>query len=78
MGIKFKQILLKIDFIGLTPQLHILNDNKYKSIFSSILSILIILFSIVFVSYSFVDYVTKIQKLNIIKTVIMKQIKLIQ
>ena len=47
MGIKFKQILLKIDFIGLTPQLHILNDNKYKSIFSSILSICIFYFLLI-------------------------------
>ena len=56
MGLKFKPILLKCDFIGFIPQFRILNETRYKSIFSSILSILIILFSIVFVSYSFVDY----------------------
>ena len=57
MGIKIKPILYKFDFIGFTPQLKILNESRYKSIFSSILSILIIIFSIVFVSYSFSEYI---------------------
>ena len=31
MGFKFKPTLLKCDFIGLIPQLRILNENSYKS-----------------------------------------------
>jgi len=57
MGIKLKPIIYKCDFLGLTPQLNILNETSYKSIFSSILSILIIIFAIVFVSYSFSEYI---------------------
>ena len=57
MGIKLKPIIYKCDFLGLTPQLNILNETSYKSIFSSILSIFIIIFAIVFVSYSFSEYI---------------------
>ena len=59
MGFKFKPTLLKCDFIGLTPQLRILNENSYKSIFSAILSVLLIIFSIIFLLYSFVEYVNQ-------------------
>ena len=59
MGFKFKPTLLKCDFIGLTPQLRILNENGYKSIFSAILSVLLIIFSIIFLLYSFVEYVNQ-------------------
>ena len=57
MVIKIKPVIYKCDFIGLTPQLRILDETRYKSIFSSILSIFIIIFSIVFVSYSFSEYI---------------------
>ena len=57
MGIQLKPILYKCDFLGITPQLKILNENSYKSIFSSILSIIIIIFSIVFISYSFSEFI---------------------
>ena len=57
MVIKIKPIIYKCDFIGLTPQLRILDETRYKSIFSSILSIFIIIFSIAFVSYSFSEYI---------------------
>ena len=57
MGLKSKEILYKLDFIGFTPQFRILNESRYKSIFSSILSILIIIFAVVFISYSFADFV---------------------
>ena len=57
MGLKLKQILLKCDFIGCIPDFRILNETRYKSIFSSILSILIIIFSIIFICYSFVEYI---------------------
>ena len=59
MGFKFKPTLLKCDFIGLTPQLHILNEKSYKSIFSAILSVLLIIFSLIFLLYSFVEYVNQ-------------------
>ena len=32
MGIQLKPILYKCDFLGITPQLKILNENSYKSI----------------------------------------------
>ena len=57
MVIKIKPIIYKCDFIGLTPQLRILDETRYKSLFSSILSIFIIIFSIAFVSYSFSEYI---------------------
>ena len=57
MGVKIKSIIYNCDFIGLTPQLRILNETRYKSIFSSLLSIFIIIFSIAFASYSFSEYI---------------------
>ena len=46
----------KFDLIGSTPQLYIFNDERYKTKFSLIISIIIILFSILFTVYSFVEY----------------------
>ena len=57
MGFKFKRIFWKFDFIGPTPEIRILNNSRYKSIFSSLLSIIIILFSIIFISYSLEEFV---------------------
>ena len=37
MGFNTKQILLKCDFIGAVPEFRILDQTRYKSIFSSIL-----------------------------------------
>ena len=59
MAFKLKPILLKSDFIGFIPQLRILEQTRYKSVFSSILSIAIIIFSAGFVFYSFVDYLSQ-------------------
>ena len=56
MPIKIKSLLFKTDFIGFIPQLRILEETRYKSVFSSILSIVIIIFSAAFVFYSFLDY----------------------
>ena len=56
MAFKFKPLLLTFDFIGFVPQFRIMNDSRYKSIFSSLISIAIILFSISFVIYSFREY----------------------
>ena len=59
MPIKIKSLLFKTDFIGFIPQLRILEERRYKSLFSSILSIIIIIFSVAFVFYSFVDYLNQ-------------------
>ena len=67
MGFKPKQILLKFDFIGPFPEFRILNETRYKSIFSSILSILLIIFSIGFAIYSFYDYLHQIPKVEYYK-----------
>ena len=56
MGINIKRLLFKFDFIGFIPQFRILEETRYKSIFSSLLSIAIIFFSIAFALYSFLDY----------------------
>ena len=67
MGLKSKQILLKCDFLGYIPEFRILNEARYKSIFSSILSILIIIFSIIFVCYSFEEFLNQIPKVEYYK-----------
>ena len=67
MAFKIKTLLLKCDFIGLIPQFRILNEFRYKSIFSSILSILIIIFSIVFILYSFIDFIDQHPKVEYYK-----------
>ena len=67
MGIKLKPILFKFDFIGLTPQIRILNESSYKSIFSSILSILLILFSLIFIAFSFSEYIKQKPKVDYYK-----------
>ena len=64
MGFNAKQILQKCDFIGAIPEFRILNEARYKSIFSSILSILLIIFSVIFVLYSFIEYLNQIPKVE--------------
>ena len=63
MGMKIKKFLLRFDFIGLIPQFRILGRSRYKSIFSSILSIFIIFFTIAFSLYSLYEYIN--QKPNV-------------
>ena len=48
--------LYKFNLIGITPQLYIFNDEKYKTKFSLITSIVIILSSIIFTVYSLIEY----------------------
>ena len=67
MEFKPKKILLKCDFIGAIPEFRILDETRYKSIFSSILSILLIVFSIVFVIYSFDEYLNQNPKVEYYK-----------
>ena len=59
MSIKIKPLLFKFDFIGFIPQFRILEEARYKSLFSSLLSIAIIIFSVAFIFYSFVDYLNQ-------------------
>ena len=59
MNFKIKSLLLKADFIGFIPQLRILEETRYKTLFSSILSIIIIIFSVAFAFYSFLDYLNQ-------------------
>ena len=56
MFIKFQSFLSAIDLIGIKPQLYIFNNDKYKSFLSSIISFIILLFSIPFVFYSLNEY----------------------
>ena len=53
---KIKLFLYTFDFIGMVPQFRILKNDSYKSIFSSIISIIITIASIVFSIYSIIDY----------------------
>ena len=52
----YKLFLYKFDLIGINPHLYVFNQRSYNSIISSIISFLILLFSIIFVIYSFVKY----------------------
>ena len=52
----FYSFLYKFDLIGASPQLLIFNNTRYKTVFSSITSIIIIIFSIVFSVASLIDY----------------------
>ena len=56
MNKKIKQIFYFCDFSGLVPQFRILNDDIYRSIFSCSISIIIILFSIIFTIISINNY----------------------
>ena len=53
---KLQTFLYKLDLIGLTPQLFIFNKKIYSSLFSSILSFLICLFSVFFIVFSLNQY----------------------
>ena len=52
----YKDYLYIFDLLGNPPKLRIFNEDNYKSIFSSILSILLIVVSIFFGIYSLIDY----------------------
>ena len=53
---KIFSILYTFDLIGIEPQLLIFKESRYKTLFSSILSILIILISIIFSILSLSEY----------------------
>ena len=52
----FISLFYKFDLIGQTPQLYIFGHNRYKSSFSLILSIILIIFSAAFTLYSLILY----------------------
>jgi hypothetical protein len=52
----YKPFLYTFDLVGEIPQLLVLNERRYKTIFSSIISIIIILFSIIFSLFSLIEY----------------------
>ena len=51
-----KTFLYTFDLIGVSPQLLIFNNKRYKSILSSIISIIIFLFSLAIIIFSFIQY----------------------
>ena len=59
MARSFKLILFKLDFLGIIPQMKIFNNNIYKSMLSSIFSIIVIIFSITFGIYSFIEFINQ-------------------
>ena len=52
-----KLFFYKFDFIGIVPQFRIFKYDSYKSIFSTIISIIITISSIAFTIYSIIDYI---------------------
>ena len=53
---KLKSFLYPFDLIGTTPRLLIFNNERYKTLFTSFTSLLIIIFSFAFAIFSFVQY----------------------
>ena len=68
MAKTFKSILFKLDFIGIIPQLKIFNNNIYKSLLSSIFSIIVITFSAAFGIYSFIEFINQNPMIDYYKT----------
>ena len=68
MAKTFKSILFKLDFLGIVPQMRILNNNIYKSLFSSIFSIIVIIFSAAFAIYSFIEFINQEPTIDYYKT----------
>ena len=54
---KKSSFLFNFDIIGPNPKLYIFNKERYQSIFSLVLSLLIILITISFVLYSLINYI---------------------
>ena len=57
MCTNFKLFLYSLDFSGITPQLRILKYDSYKSIFSAIISLIIMICANGFSIYSIIDYI---------------------
>jgi len=63
-----KSILFKLDFIGIIPQMKIFNNNIYKSLLSSIFSLIVIIFSMAFGIYSFIEFFNQNPMIDYYKT----------
>ena len=53
---KCSNILYNFDLIGPSPRLYIFNKNRYKTFFSSIISLIIIIFSVFYTIFSLIQY----------------------
>ena len=53
---KCQSFLYFFDLVGTSPELYVFNNTRYKTIFSSILSIIVIIFSVFFTLYSLIDF----------------------
>ena len=53
---KCQSILYFFDLVGTSPELYVFNNTRYKTILSSTLSIIIILFSVFFTLYSLIEF----------------------
>ena len=62
-----KYFIYKFELIGPVPQLMIFNNTRYQSVFSSIMSIIIILLSLIFSTYSLIVFF-KYESPNIVYT----------
>ena len=56
MESKFDSILFNLDILGQEPKLNVYGDDKYKTKFSSICSIIVIVILIAFTIYSIIEY----------------------
>ena len=54
---KIINCLFSLDVIGPTPKLYIFNKERYQSLFSLIISLVIIFVSIIFILYSLINYI---------------------
>ena len=49
--------LYNFDIIGPNPKLYIFNKERYQSVFSLVISLVILIISIAFILYSLIDYI---------------------
>ena len=76
---KVINFLYNFDVIGQNPKLYIFNKERYKSVFSLVLSLFMIIISTVFIIYSFINYIIN-ERPNVVYTklmIIMKKEKYI-
>ena len=54
---KIINYIYNFDVMGPIPKLYIFNKERYQSIFSLIVSLLVIILSIIYIFYSLIDYI---------------------
>ena len=64
-----KKILYLVDFIGLSPTLHILNYDNYKTVFSSLVSICVIIFGFIYANISIIEFINQRPSINYFKNI---------